>query len=311
VTANFFSVIVPTFNRRERVRACLEALANLNYPKDQFEVILVDDGGTADLESLTPAISSRLCVQLVRQAHAGPAMARNRGSDHASGQVLVFTDDDCEPAPDWLSAIEASWQRFPNHMIGGRTVNAAPEDLYATASQSVLDSIYTYYNRPGHDARFFASNNIAVPARLFRETGGFHLQFPAAAGEDREFCGRWLQRGFGLVYEPNAVVLHRQQPGLKAYWRQHFRYGRGARRYRQIARAAGYRVRFETFALHWEIWRAPLRGNSGWNAMRTICAIAISQIAVGAGYLREFLPHLFSTRRQADHAGASALADRR
>ena len=304
-------MIIPTFNRRERVRACLAALANLNYPKDQFEVILVDDGGSEDLESVVAALGGRLSVQLVRQSNAGPARARNRGADCASGQVLVFTDDDCEPAPDWLNAIETCWYQFPNHIIGGRTVNAIPEDLYTSASQSVLDSVYSYYNRPGHVARFFASNNIAMPAQLFRQAGGFHLDFPAAAGEDREFCGRWLQSGFGLVYAPEAVVLHRQQPGLKAYWKQHFRYGRGALRYHQIARATGYRVRFETFALNWEIWRGPLRNTSGWNVMRTICAIALSQVAVVAGFFFEFVSHLFSTRRQTDHAGASPLVTRR
>lgn len=304
-------MIIPTFNRRERVCTCLEALAKLNYPKDNFEVIVVDDGGSADLESLTPALGSGLSLQLVRQAHAGPAVARNRGADYASGQVLVFTDDDCEPTPDWLSAIESCCRQFPNHMIGGRTVNAVPEDLYASTSQSVLDSIYTYYNRSGHAARFFASNNIAVPARLFRETGGFHLHFPGAAGEDREFCGRWLQSGFGLVYAPEAVVRHRQQPGLKAFWKQHFRYGRGARRYHQIASAAGYQAPFETFALHWEIWRGPLRGASAGSTMRTICAIGLSQIAVGSGCFWEFLSPLFTAWRRTGSAGASVLVDRR
>lgn len=291
----FFTVIIPTYNRPDEAAACLAAISRVHYDKHRFEVIVVDDGGSSDLESIVLGFQGTLQVRLVRQSNSGPSSARNRGAQSARGQYLLFTDDDCEPDANWLAAFDQRLRQLPSHMIGGAVVNGAPQDLYALASQSVLDSLYEHYNRGSRGARFFASNNLVVPAKLFEQVGGFNTEFRMAAGEDREFCDRWLQSGYGLAFAPDAVILHRQRSGLGAYWKQHFRYGRGALQYRRLAREAGRAVSFEGLGLYSDILGRPLRGSWNWRGLRGMCAVAVSQAAVALGYLYEGIS---ASRRQ-------------
>lgn len=59
---------------------------------------------------------------------------------------------------------------------------------------------------------FFASNNLAVPAGEFKRLGGFDVDFPLAAGEDRDFCARWNEAGLPSHYAPDARIWHRHRP---------------------------------------------------------------------------------------------------
>src|SRR5690242_9960611 len=128
----FFSIIVPTYERPEQVAACLKALARLKYPRERFEVIIVDDGSQTAPNAAVEFLQGRLHVTLLLQAHAGPAAARNAGAMRARGKYLAFTDDDCLPAPDWLQALTACFDRAPDHLVGGRIINAFPENPYST-----------------------------------------------------------------------------------------------------------------------------------------------------------------------------------
>src|ERR1700692_4042424 len=102
-----FSVIVPTFNRPALLGGCISALALQNYPRHAYEVIVADDGGSYDLEALVRPFAGEMNVRFVRQKNRGPATARNLGAEAATGRFLAFTDDDCQPAPAWLGALEA------------------------------------------------------------------------------------------------------------------------------------------------------------------------------------------------------------
>src|SRR5204863_3960920 len=89
------TIVVPTHERPAALAACLESLVALDYPREDFEVVVVDDGGRTPLEPLLDPVRNRLDVRLVRQERAGPAAARNAGAEHAQGDLLLFTDDDC------------------------------------------------------------------------------------------------------------------------------------------------------------------------------------------------------------------------
>src|SRR5262249_39896599 len=149
------------------LKACLTALAHLDYPQKHFEVIVVDDGGKSPLEAVVATYADRLDLLLLRQSHAGPAAARNTGAAHAKGQFLAFTDDDCRPATDWLRAFAMRFATAPDHAIGGRTLNALVDNPYATASQLIIDFVYAHYNADPSQARFFASNNLALSTDRF------------------------------------------------------------------------------------------------------------------------------------------------
>lgn len=224
-----FSIIVPTYNRPGQLAHCLEVLASLDYPKQQFEIIVVDDGSDVSLDAAISSCSDEIQVTCVRQQNGGPGVARNTGAQSARGTFIAFTDDDCEPAPDWLARLHRSLAENPGAMVGGRTVNALEENPYAATSQAIVDIVYDYYNTDPYDAGFFATNNLALPADGFRELGGFDARFRTS--EDRDLCDRWAGSGRRLVYDADAVVRHAHRLTFTSFVRQHFNYGRGARKF--------------------------------------------------------------------------------
>lgn len=229
-----FSIVVPTYNRPSQLRGCVSSLAELDYPKESYEVIVVDDGGGEPLDDLHREIEGHNNFTLIRKENGGPASARNAGAEAARGRWLAFTDDDCRPASDWLTKLEARFHELPDRMLGGRTINILESNSCAVASQLILEIVYEFYNPDASNARFFASNNMAVPAKLFAQINGFDLGFFAAASEDRELCDRWLHSGHRMAYAPEAIIHHAHDLTLRGFCRQHFNYGRGAFRYHQL-----------------------------------------------------------------------------
>jgi GT2 family glycosyltransferase len=283
--ATDFSIIIPTYNRPAQLDRCLSALTGLDYPRDRFEVIVVDDGSTTPVEER--AASFHRCLDLIvcSAPHAGPSHARNLGAEHASGRYLAFTDDDCEPTPGWLHALDARASDSPRTIIGGQTLNALPENLYSTLSQLVVEAAYAYYNTDPDNAQFFASNNLAVPADVFRELGGFDPKFTTA--EDRDLCARWTESGGRLVYAPAAVVYHAHALTIAGLWRQHFAYGRGAYRFHRT------HDRWQRFSIDQRFYRdllmRPYAKERARRAVVLTALLAVQQSANTAGFLAEML----------------------
>ena len=202
----FFSIIVPTYNRPRQLAECLRALAALDYPRRRFEVIVVDDGSDSPLAEVIAPFHPLLRLALVTQENAGPGAARNTGAALAEGTFLAFTDDDCLPTGQWLTALAARFAEYPHRAIAGRTINALPHNPFARASQIIIDLVHAYYNADPQQARFSASNNLALPRELFRSLGGFDETFRTS--EDRDLIDRWLNRGHRLIYAPEVLVYH-------------------------------------------------------------------------------------------------------
>src|SRR5215207_5979372 len=119
-----FSIIVPTYQRPAALARCLDAIRALDFPRDRFELLVVDDGSPTPPADLIAALDRSLDAQLVRARHSGPAAARNAGARLARGRYLVFTDDDCAPRADWLSSIDrAIGATVGPRGVGGRVVN--------------------------------------------------------------------------------------------------------------------------------------------------------------------------------------------
>ena len=283
-----FSVVVPTFNRPASLGVCLSALALQDYPRRAYEVIVADDGGSYDLDAQLQPFYGEMNVRVVQQKNHGPASARNLGAASATGRFLAFTDDDCQPSPAWLAALQAKLAIFPDRLAGGPVANALEENPYAVASQIISGFVYAHYNRDLDRPRFFATNNISLSAALFHEIGGFDERFTLCAAEDREFCDAWLTRGLGLVWAPDALVYHRHSMGLGGFWRQQLGYGKGAFQYHRARRARGAgRVPFEGVGFHAGIIAAPFRKRHAASPVLLSGLTALSQIAVTSGYLIE------------------------
>ena len=285
-----FSVVVPTYRRPRQLAVCLEALAALDYPRDLYEVIVVDDGSPQPPEGVVRAFRDRLDVTLVSKPHRGPALARNAGAARARGDWLAFTDDDCVPAPEWLRLLGARLTGSPDCAVGGRVVNALPENPCSTASQLVVSWLYAYYNPEPERARFLSSNNFAMGAASFRGIGGFDETYPNAAAEDREICDRLLQRGHRIVYAPEAAVFHAHPLKFVGFCRQHFHYGRGAFCFRSVrGRRCATPIRLEPLSFYTGLLSRPFAEASGGRALSLAALAFVSQAVHAAGFAWEAL----------------------
>ncbi|MCP4005221.1 MAG: glycosyltransferase [bacterium] len=281
------SVIIPTFNRPSALEHCLRSLAVSDYPHDRFEIIVVDDGSDPPAAASVPG---RLTVRLLHEANAGPSAARNAGANLASGDLLAFTDDDCEIDPGWLSALATEAVSAPGCLLGGRTLNGLPANPYAEASSAIIDIVYRHYNADPENALFFASNNMAIPADGYDAIGGFAESFRVS--EDREICDWWRASGRRLRYAPDAVVHHKHAMDLSGYLALYFSYGRGACRYHKERRRRGSGTPWSEVTPHRDIgnWLLrPLSQQHGLARVRLLSLLGCWQIANALGYAWEGL----------------------
>jgi glycosyltransferase involved in cell wall biosynthesis len=285
----FFSIVVPTYNRDEKLACCLKSLARLDYPHDHFEVIVVNDGGQSP-DTIISSVGQDLKVKLLHQKHGGSAAARNAGAAQVQGDLLAFTDDDCEPDPHWLTAMARSLSARPDNLIGGRTVNALPHNVFSTASQLLAGYVYTYYNADPYAARFFASNNIALSVKCFAAIGGFDSAYTRTAAEDRDLCDRWRHYGGRMTYAPEAVVHHAHALTLRSFWQQHFGYGRGAFQFHQ-ARALrdGKPIKIEPPSFYANMLHYAFKDPGTQRPAFLAALLALSQAANATGFFWEKL----------------------
>ncbi len=278
-----FSIVIPTFGRPKQLKECLDSAAEIAYPGDGFEVIVVDDGSKTSLEEIVGAFRKRINVKLFRQDNAGPATARNRGAEESSGKYLAFTDDDCKPSRHWLTKLEDALNQNPELLVAGRTVNDLPDNSYSTASQLISDFLYSYYNNRD-EARFIASNNMALSKEQFLKVGGFDTTFPIAAAEDREFCDRYLYCGYKTIYAPDAIVRHSHPLTLSGFFKQHFNYGQGAYKFHNI-RASRSRntLKIEPVKFYTGLILYPWKTSCRYKTFLSLL-IALSQVANVSGY---------------------------
>jgi len=287
----FFSIVVPTYNRPARLGACLSAFSRLDYPRDRFEVVVVDDGSPTPMDSVVEPFCSQLNVTLLHQQNAGPAAARNTGALKATGELIAFTDDDCMVSPDWLSGLAAHLIESPNAMVGGRSLNALPNNLYSTASQALIDYLYSYYSDPKKEM-FFASNNIAMAKSNYLAVGGFDTSFPLAAAEDRELCDRWQQKGLLMKYASDVTIRHAHHLSLESFWRQHFGYGRGAFCFHQVrAQRNSQPIRIEPLKFYKDLLAYPLSREDVKSPWFVSVLFFLSQIATTSGFFWERSTH--------------------
>ena len=284
-----FSIVVPAHNRPVGLGQCLQAIASQTYRATRFEVIVVDDGSEDSLEPVVAPFLGRLNISLRRQPNSGPAGARNTGAAAARGCYVVFTDDDCRPDPGWLGALASRLAANPGCAAGGQTVNGLPGNLFSSASQVLFDYLYRHWNRDADDALFIAANNLAFPRTRFLEGGGFDANFPLAAAEDRELCGRWRAQRGRIVFAPDAIVHHFHSLNLKTFLRQHFNYGCGAMIFRDVRRRrAEQRVRVEPRLYYLPLFKYAFSRDGGYRGVVVAMLVGLSQIVTPLGYLYQW-----------------------
>jgi glycosyltransferase involved in cell wall biosynthesis len=208
------SIVIPVYNGAETLPACLQALQAQTLPTDQYEVIVVDDGSTDD----TAEVARSLGVQVVSQPNAGPAAARNRGADLARAPILLFTDADCAPAPDWAERMAAAFTR-PTGPAGPsaseRAEVAGAKGVYRTQQRELVARFVQAEYEDRYDRMrtleaidFVDTYSAGYRRDVFLASGGFDTSFPTASVEDQEFSFRLTETGHRLVFVPRAQVFH-------------------------------------------------------------------------------------------------------
>lgn len=230
-----FSVVIPTFNRPESLRHCLDSLVNQRFPRERFEVIVVDDGGALPAQTVVEGFKDRLSITTWRQEWSGPAGARNAGALRARSKYLAFLDDDCYADPKWLQELATAFSATHSRsLLGGVILNANPENVFAEVGEIIL-AVNLRFSRPELGSTyFFSAANAAASRHEFNEIGGFDADFRTA--EDREFSDRWLHQGGSLLHAPLARVTHCKQLTFRTFCRQHFLYGKGAFHFHRVRR---------------------------------------------------------------------------
>lgn len=276
------SVVIATYQRPERIRRTLADFEKVRFRPEEYELIVVDDGSEPPLDAATLTAPAGVALTVVRAPHGGCGAARNAGVACAKGELIAFLADDCEPASDWLQVLAAAHAQHPECALGGGIVHGLPENAYSTTADLLIQYMRSRSNGDPLRATFFTPNNLAIPAAGFRAIGGFDAQFNPA-GEDRDFCARWLESGRRMMAVEEARVIHTHAISFAGFLRMQYIHGRGSMLFRRaMARRNGVRVRLEAPGFYAGLLRFPLArpGQFGW---RHVVLLAVSQLAVAAG----------------------------
>jgi len=212
------SVIVCSYNGAKTLDQCLCSLKDLEYP--DYEVVLVDDGSKDN----TPEIAAKHpWVKCIRQENRGLSVARNVGAEHATGEVIAYTDSDCMADPDWLYYLVGT-------LVSGDYAGVGGPNISPPAANWIQACVAAAPGGPSHVlltdvvAEHIPGCNMAFYKWAFDRIGGFDAEY-RKAGDDVDFCWRLQQDGQVIAFSPSAIVWHYRRFTLKAFRKQQEGYG--------------------------------------------------------------------------------------
>lgn len=217
------SFVVPTYRRPEALRSTLEALVALDFPPDEYEVVVVDDGSADSTGDVVRSFTDRSPrVRYVEQPNSGVATARNNGAAAAEGELLIFLDDDILVQPDHVHAHLAVRDAYGDCLVNGhwefapKTQATLAETPFGRYRIEVEKQVKDGNEKvPLGDGRLrpheVTAANLGISAELFHRLGGFDQDFPYAGREDAEFGHRARDAGCMFVYDPAIHLWHDDQ----------------------------------------------------------------------------------------------------
>jgi GT2 family glycosyltransferase len=217
------SLIIITLNRAALLERTLAGLARQSRQID--EVIVVDNGPTADTERVASSFTARY----IPEPRRGYGNARNRGLAEAQGSVIYFLDDDCVPEPDWSDVLWNVLNSGDADLASGSRTPGQP-GLAARLEYLSTDGPVLSPDLAAGPARHLSTSNLILRREVAAKVGCFDTAL--AMCEDRDFTTRARKLGFRLRYEPKARVTH--YPAifrLSDYLRKMRHYGAGTSQY--------------------------------------------------------------------------------
>jgi len=209
------SVVVPTYNREDAVKECIDSLISQEFPKDRYEIIIIDSSSTDSIKKFIE-LSYQLPNPEIRyfyQKKEGMSAARNLGIAKASGDIVYFFDDDCIADKDCLKTIYPAYDRKEIGGVEGRIAGY----YSSTIVQKYGDYLFLKTNvKPGDllpDMDGPITCNASYKKEVLLAVEGFDTQFLTM--EDLDIALRIREKGYFFKYMPSAVVYHKQRTTLK------------------------------------------------------------------------------------------------
>ena len=209
------SVVVPHYRDLTGLDICLTALGRQTWPAADFEIVVADNASPEGEAAVAKVIAGRARLVVVEAKGAAPA--RNGGVAAARGEILAFTDSDCQPSPEWLAEGLAALAQFD--LVGG-AMAVLVEDATHVTSAEAFERVFAFDNAAYvRDKAFTVTANLFCPRALFDRVGGFRT----GVSEDLEWSHRARDAGYRIGYAPAAVVGHparRTWAELTTKWRR-------------------------------------------------------------------------------------------
>lgn len=221
---NFFSIIIPLYNRPAEIRELLDSLVQQAYK--HFEVVVVEDGSTEKSEDIVASFRDRLEVKYFFKENSGPGLSRNYGAERASGDYFIFLDSDCIVPVEYLQEIENELSTSPVDAFGGpdrahesftdqqKAINYSMTSILTTGGiRGKKKSMEKFHPR---------SFNMGFSRWVFETTKGFSgMRF----GEDIDMSIRIMEAGFQTRLFPAAYVYHKRRTSWKKFFKQIYNSG--------------------------------------------------------------------------------------
>ncbi len=230
-----YSIVICTYNRANMLSATLQRLSLVDYPRDRFEILVIDNNSTDHTQEAVEAISnsSDCNVRYVRETKQGLAPARNRALSEFKGEYLLFTDDDVLVCSGWITAIDETFTNSGALCVGGRVFLQwdFPKPEWIDPRLEYLLSCVDFGEEdveifPPHAA---VGANVGFHRSVFEKYGQFNEDLGPRKedfirGEETEFIHRIQAGGDKVFYSAKAVVYHIVLPegGEKAWFLKRF-----------------------------------------------------------------------------------------
>lgn len=221
------SVIIPTYNREDTLKKCLNALFNQTYPHSDYEIIVIDDGSNDGTEQLVKSmINNSPCeLRYFKQENRGPAAARNVGIKNAEGEIVLLLGDDIIATRNLLEEHMKSHKNEDENVTILGHIQWSPE-MHLTPFLKYLEKeniqfAYSLIKNPNNlGYNYFYGSNISLKKTFLLKNGLFDESFPYAAYEDSELGYRLQKKGLIIKYNKNAIGCHYHITNLSKYCRR-------------------------------------------------------------------------------------------
>lgn len=229
------SVIIPTYNRANTLKNCLEILLNQDYPKEKFEIIVVDDGSRDDTKAVIDSLKDRANIRYLKhERNLGISASRNSGIKNAKGGIIAFIDDDCIAGSNWLSSIAAAHKRYPDeYVIQGEVRSLEKTKSIVQLSVTLIrDEISQYRGYAATDgsgkvySNFIGTGNLSLKSSLFSKFSVFFDENFRVL-EDRDFYLQLKAKNIKILYVPEISLAHYDRCTIIPYLKQLYDYGIG------------------------------------------------------------------------------------